>query len=102
MNRKQRIQHTITERLNPMELEIIDESERHRGHNGLESHFKLLVVSVAFNDMPLIARHRMVKTLLEPEFSSGMHALSLYLLTPAEREKSSKTMPTSPPCRSKE
>lgn len=99
MNRKQRIKNTITESLNPVELEIIDESEKHRGHKGLESHIKLLVVSDEFHDMPLIARHRLIKTLLETEFASGMHALSLYLLTPIEREKNSKKIPASPPCR---
>jgi BolA protein len=99
MNRVERIKQTLTEALKPNELEIMDESAKHRGRKDQESHMKLLVVSAEFKGMPLIARHRLVKDLLKEEFSLGMHALSLHLLTPEEWEKSTKVAPVSPPCR---
>lgn len=53
-------------------------------------HFQALIVSPAFEGKTLIQRHRMVKTLLQEQFDSGiLHALSMRTLTPEQwaREK---------------
>jgi stress-induced morphogen len=47
--------------------------------------------------MPLIKRHRQVQTWLAQEFTHGLHALHLELLTPEEFEESTER--ASPPCK---
>ena len=49
----------------------------HNVPKGSETHFKVLVVSEAFEGKPLIARHRMVNESLKEELESGVHALSI-------------------------
>lgn len=68
-----------------------DESHLHAGHSGnpsgrpdAETHFRVEVVSDAFCGRPLVQRHRMVYSLLEDEFRSGLHALSVKAYTPDE------------------
>lgn len=74
--------------LEPVRLEVLDESSDHRGHGGWreggETHFKVVVVSAAFEGMSRVARQRMVYRLLGAEFTGGMHALALTVLTPSE------------------
>lgn len=49
--------------LNPTELEVEDFSESHKGHAhaGDETHIRIKVVSEAFEDMPLVLRHKVRK-----------------------------------------
>ncbi len=74
--------------LEPVRLEVLDESSAHRGHGGWreggETHFKVVVVSAAFEGMSRVARQRMVYKMLDAEFAGGVHALALTALTPAE------------------
>eukprot|EP00955_Chlamydomonas_euryale_P109018 365900-Chlamydomonas_euryale.AAC.8 len=76
-------------------MDIVDESSQHAGHAGRmlapgkagvggETHFKVSIVSEAFEGMSLIKRHRWVNSLLEEEFGMGLHALSLVTKTPSE------------------
>lgn len=73
--------------LNPLKLEIINESNRHRGHmeeDSDESHFSILIVSEMFDNLSLLERHRKVKSLLSDELKNKIHALSLKTLTEEE------------------
>lgn len=76
----------------PTRLVIEDESSRHRGHSGYreggESHFRVEIVSAAFDGKSRVARQRLVYGALKEEFDAGLHALALTTLTPAEDEKS--------------
>jgi stress-induced morphogen len=63
----------------------------HAGHAGnphggadAETHFRVEVVSDAFNGLPLVARHRLVYAALKTELAQGLHALALKTKTPAE------------------
>ena len=75
----------ITVRLNdafsPQRLEVIDESESHRGHAGYqeggESHFRIRIASPAFGPMTRIARHRAIHAALGPDLIGRIHALAL-------------------------
>ncbi|GBR08360.1 BolA family protein [Acetobacter oeni] len=91
--RAQRVRKLLEEKLSPVTLEIVDESDRHAGHVGrprgpqegiAETHFRLAIVSEAFDGVSRVARSRRVHALLEPEFADGLHALALSLRTPAE------------------
>ncbi len=72
----------------PERLEVIDESERHRGHAGYreggESHFRVVMSSAKLAGMSRIARHRAVHEALGPDLIGRIHALALDLSTPDE------------------
>jgi BolA protein len=72
----------------PSRLDVRDESEQHRGHaghrEGGETHFRVAIVSAAFEGLSRVDRHRRVHEVLDAELKSRVHALALTLLTPAE------------------
>lgn len=99
MSRKNRIEQRLQGALGPMYLQIVDESHMHNVPDGAESHFKVLVVSDAFQDERLVARHRRVNTLLADELHAGLHALSIHAWTPQEWfDKGGRAAPASPQC----
>lgn len=65
----------------PSELQVIDDSESHRGHAGYQdggqSHFNVLIRASAFADMTRIQRHRAVHSALGADLVGRIHALSL-------------------------
>ncbi|NVJ98973.1 MAG: BolA family transcriptional regulator [Alphaproteobacteria bacterium] len=67
--------------LSPTYLEVIDESEGHRGHAGYrdggESHFRVVIKSAAFTGQNRLARQRMVMKVLAEEMKAQIHALSI-------------------------
>ena len=74
---------------NPSALAVTDESEQHRGHAGWreggETHFRLDIVSDAFEGKSRVERHRLVNEALTEAFERGLHALAITARTPAER-----------------
>nr|CAD7576204.1 unnamed protein product [Timema californicum] len=73
------IRHKLTSCLNPVHLEVINESYMHNAPKGSESHFKVVVVSEKFESLPLIKRHRLVNEALQQELQTSIHALSISL-----------------------
>ncbi len=65
----------------PSHLEVVDDSERHRGHGGWreggETHFRVTIRAEAFAAMTRLARHRAIHTALGPALVSRIHALEL-------------------------
>lgn len=76
----------LTERLEPLALELVDDSAAHAGHAGARSgaHFDLRIVSARFAGLPRIARHRLVYDALRPWMAEGVHALAIDARTPDE------------------
>ena len=74
--------------LQPLALELVDQSEAHRGHagwrDGGETHFDLTVVSAAFAGKSRVQRQRLVLGALKEEFEAGLHALSIQARAPGE------------------
>lgn len=98
MSMQQTIETKINEALDPVHLEVINESSMHNVPPGSESHFKLIVVSERFVDEKLLTRHRMINAILADELQGRIHALSMHTLTPEEWfERAGKTS-DSPPC----
>lgn len=68
--------------LHPTRLEVIDESESHRGHGGWreggETHFRIRMASPAFVGLGRLQRHRLVHQTLG-ELVPRVHALALEL-----------------------
>ena len=65
----------------PSQLEVVDDSESHRGHAGYrdggESHFNVLIRSTSFDGQSRIQRHRAVHSALGADLVGRIHALSL-------------------------
>lgn len=76
-----RMRAKLTEAFSPERLDIIDDSENHRGHGGYrdggETHFNLVIVAAAFDGMPRIQRQRAIFRVLEAEMTERVHALSI-------------------------
>jgi len=85
---EERITRKLREALAPTALAVIDESHRHVGHAGHrpegESHFRVEVVSGAFDGKSRLERHRMVNALLADELAGRVHALAISARTPQE------------------
>ena len=81
MNRKQRINKILSKKLNFFLLEIIDNSNLHKGHNNFtgndETHIKIILTKK--NKMPInkLSLHRTINNLLKEEFKSGLHSLEI-------------------------
>ena len=78
--------------LEPLELEVIDESEAHRGHAGYRAgggtHWRLAIVSSRFAGQPVVARHRMVYQALGNLMQNPIHALAINARAPEETKGS--------------
>jgi len=79
---RQRPYHNkLREAFAPESLEVIDESHLHEGHAGHrpggETHFRVYIVSPAFQGKSRIERHRMINATLAKELASSVHALAI-------------------------
>jgi BolA protein len=83
-----RIREKLISALNPIKLEIVDESSRHAGHVGAraggETHFRVEVVAAAFQGKSRLERQRLIYAALKEEMSHQVHALSLVTRAPGE------------------
>jgi BolA family transcriptional regulator, general stress-responsive regulator len=71
----------LTAAFAPARLEVIDESEQHRGHGGWreggQTHFRVRIAASAFDGMSRIDRQRAVNRTLAEELAGPVHALAL-------------------------
>lgn len=82
----------------PAVLELENESHSHAGP-GAETHFKLVLVSDAFEGLSRVERQRRVMDLLADERARGLHALTMRTMTSAEWAKIKDGFEmVSPPC----
>jgi BolA protein len=73
--------------LAPSTLDVDDESHRHVGHAGARDgrgHFRVRIVSAAFEGQSAIARHRAVYAALGDLMQTDIHALAIEARTPEE------------------
>ncbi len=80
--------HTLLATLQPEQIEIVDDSHKHAGHEGARSgggHFTLHIVSAQFDGKATLARHRMIYSALgEMMKQDNIHALNIKAYTPQE------------------
>lgn len=98
MSMRETIERKLQEALEPMHLEVIDESHMHSVPEGAESHFKVVAVSRRFEGEKLLARHRLINRTLAAELQGGVHALALHTMTPEEWFAKGGAIPASPEC----
>ena len=92
MSIHQTVKHTITNKLReafmPESLDVTDESHLHEGHAGHrpggETHFRVYIVSKAFEGKGRIERHRMINAILAAELEGSVHALAIKAQVPGE------------------
>ncbi len=82
------IDKRLREALAPTRLEVINDSDKHRGHAGHdgsgESHFTVEIESPAFAGMSRLERQRAVNAALGDLMRERVHALSIRATAPAE------------------
>lgn len=88
MSMREKIREKLAAAFAPTRLDVIDESEQHRGHGGWreggETHFKVEIVSSAFAGMTRVSRQRAIYDALAEEMAGGVHALAMSVSAPDE------------------
>ena len=88
MTTQQTITNKLREAFVPESLEVQDESHLHEGHAGHrpggETHFRVYIVSQAFEGKSRIERHRMINATLSSELAGSVHALAIHAKSPGE------------------
>ncbi|MCC6736628.1 MAG: BolA family transcriptional regulator [Bauldia sp.] len=78
---RDRITRTLTDAFQPRRLEVVDESDLHKGHAGHrpggESHFRIRIVADAFRGKSRIEMHRAINAALAGEIAAGVHAIAI-------------------------
>ncbi|WP_100643782.1 transcriptional regulator BolA [Alteromonas facilis] len=95
---QQQITDKLTNQLSPLFLDVVNESHQHNVPEGSESHFKVTLISEAFEGKRLIQRHRMVNQVLADELANHIHALALHTFTREEWQNKMGEVPASPKC----
>jgi BolA protein len=88
MSTRDAIINKLREAFLPESLDVTDESHLHEGHAGHrpggETHFRVNIVSPAFEGKSRVERHRMVNATLEAELKGSVHALAIKAQAPGE------------------
>ena len=75
----------LEEILQPVQLEVIDESGQHAGHavangTGFGTHFRVRIATPLFAGQSRVARHRLVYDALQDFIDQGVHAPAIEVL----------------------
>jgi BolA protein len=92
MSAEKTVKHTLINKLReafaPESLDVSDESHLHEGHAGHrpggETHFRVYIVSPAFQGKSRVERHRMINATLSGELADTVHALAIKAQAPGE------------------
>ncbi|WP_138934468.1 BolA family protein [Roseovarius arcticus] len=81
MDKAAEIRAALSRSFDVQSLEVIDESEAHRGHAGYpaggQSHFRVRIKASALAPMSRIARHRAIHSAIGPDLIARIHALAI-------------------------
>jgi BolA protein len=90
MSVRDKIRARLTEAFSPATLDVVDESELHKGHAGHrpqgESHFRVRIAADAFRGKSRVAAHRMIYDELAGEIARGVHALAIEARAPSDND----------------
>lgn len=95
---QQDIEQRLTQQLGPVFLDVANESHQHSVPPNSETHFRVVVVSEAFNGQRKVARHQQVYAALTSQLEGPVHALALHTYTPEEWQQRQREAPASPEC----
>lgn len=75
------IRRKLEDAFSPVALEVVNESHLHSGHQSSpgtgESHFRIKIVSAAFENKKRLERHRLINDVLAEELAGPVHALAI-------------------------
>src|ERR1700709_550473 len=75
------ITNKLREAFSPESLDVSDESHLHEGHSGHrpggETHFRVYIVSPAFQGKSRIERHRTINATLAADLAGSVHAVAI-------------------------
>ncbi|WP_193139307.1 MULTISPECIES: BolA family protein [unclassified Meridianimarinicoccus] len=75
------IETRLSQAFGPERLEVVDESEMHRGHAGYQeggqSHFRVQIAAAELAAMSRLQRHRAVHAAIGKDILARIHALAL-------------------------
>ena len=79
------IEQVLRDKLQPTQLQVLDESAAHAGHagangTGFGTHFRVRIAAPAFEGKSRVARHRLVYDSLQHFIDQGLHALAIEVL----------------------
>ncbi len=78
------IYHKLMEVLSPEYLDVIDDSDAHKGHAGAKpgggTHFNIIIRAKSLENLGKIDAHRKIYTALGEELKTSIHALSIKIL----------------------
>ena len=86
MTRIERIREALAA-LQPVTLDVIDDSHKHAGHEGARDgrgHFTVRIVSPVFAGKAPLARHRAIYAALGEMMQTDIHALAIEAKVPGE------------------
>ena len=86
MSKQQELLERIQAEFQPHFATVENESHMHSSGRGADSHFKLVIVSDAFEGMRKVQRHQKLYQLFADDLKNGIHALALHLYTKSEWE----------------
>ena len=92
------INSILQDELVPDYLEVVNESSQHNVPPNSETHFKVTIVSSAFDGVRRVSRHQLVYKALAELLSGPVHALALHTYTIDEWIKLGNNVPSSPDC----
>jgi BolA family transcriptional regulator, general stress-responsive regulator len=82
------ITEKLTSAFSPQSLKVVDESHLHAGHAGSreggQTHYRVYIVSNAFEGKSRVDRHRMINAALAAELAGSVHALAIHAAAPGE------------------
>ena len=88
MDVEQSLREQLLVALEPIRLDVVNESHLHAGHGGSpgtgQSHFRVLIVAKVFEGRSRLERHRLVNDTLAGLLKNKVHALALKAYAPGE------------------
>ncbi len=98
---RKQIEKKLEYAFSPKYLMVLDESNQHNVPQGIESHFKIILVTEKFVTERMVARHQAVYQLLADKlyYNNSIHALVLHTYTPTEWQEVQQKVFPSPTCR---
>ena len=81
MSVRDSIVEKLSQKFAPTHLEVLDESDRHKGHAGSrpggETHFRVRIATPQFAGLTRLQQHRAIMEALDAELKGGIHALAI-------------------------
>ena len=80
------VKELLSKCFNPTRIEIIDDSKNHVGHSGNSggAHLNLEIVSVDFEELSRLERHKLIYKCLNGFIPAKIHALKVLAISPSE------------------